>query len=113
MMVDVPVVGKVGDRLTSYFSDFGKFEGQISDIKAGGFLLEVEMTHSMREKFTSKLTWLEKKQKDPGIVDGRKDARINGDHSKTRRIQQFKRPPCWPSVIGRTTRRAHQQAWAC
>ena len=27
MMVDVPVVGKVGDRLTSYFRDFGKFDG--------------------------------------------------------------------------------------
>ena len=25
MIVDVPVVGKVGDRLTTYFRDFGKF----------------------------------------------------------------------------------------
>jgi hypothetical protein len=31
MIVDVPVVGKVGDRLTSYFPDFGKFDGSISD----------------------------------------------------------------------------------
>jgi hypothetical protein len=76
MMVDVPVVGKVGDRLTSYFSDFGKLEGQISETKARGFLLELEMTHATREKFASKLTWLEKKQKDPAVVDGRKDARI-------------------------------------
>src|SRR5580693_10694886 len=48
MMVEVPVVGKVGDRLTSYFRDFGKFEGSISDISAGSFLLELEMPRAMR-----------------------------------------------------------------
>jgi hypothetical protein len=76
MMVDVPVVGKVGDRLSSYFRDFGKFDGRISDTMAGGFLLELEMTRSMRQKFASMLTWLEEKQKNPGIRDVRKDARI-------------------------------------
>jgi hypothetical protein len=76
MMVEVPVVGKVGDSLTSYFRDFGKFEGRISDTVAGGFLLELEMTKPLREKFASKLTWLEKKLKNPSIRDVRKDARI-------------------------------------
>jgi PilZ domain-containing protein len=76
MMVDVPVVGKVGDRLTSYFRDFGKLEGLISDTMTGGFLLELEMTGAMRETLANKLTWLEKKQKDPSTPDGRKDARI-------------------------------------
>jgi hypothetical protein len=76
MIVDVPVVGKVGDPITSYFSDFGKLEGVISDTMTGAFLLELEMTGSMREKLASKLTWLEKKQKDSGITDVRKDARI-------------------------------------
>jgi hypothetical protein len=76
MMVEVPVMGRVGDRLTSYFPDFGKFDGCITDTKAGSFLLELEMTGAMREKFASKLTWLEKKQKNPAIVDIRKDARI-------------------------------------
>ncbi len=76
MMVDAPVVGKVGDRLTSYFRDFGKFDGLISDTKIGSFLLELEMTRSMRENLASKLTWLEKKQKEPTIPDLRKDARI-------------------------------------
>jgi hypothetical protein len=76
MMVEVPVVGKIGDRLTSYFPDFGKFEGCIGDLKAGSFLLELEMTRAMREKFASKLTWLEQKQKNPTIRDVRKDARI-------------------------------------
>jgi hypothetical protein len=76
MMVEVPVVGKVGDRITPYFGDFGNLDGVISDTVSGGFLLELDMTTSMREKFASKLTWLEKKQKNPGIRDGRKQARI-------------------------------------
>ena len=29
MILDVPVVGKIADRLTSYFRDFGKFGGHI------------------------------------------------------------------------------------
>ena len=49
MIVDVPVVGKVGDRLTSYFRDFGKFEGSISDTMERSFLLELEMTRERRE----------------------------------------------------------------
>jgi len=76
MMVAVPVVGKVGDSITSYFGDFGKLEGLITDTTAGGFLLELAMTPSMREKFANKLTWLEKKQKDPSIPDARRQARI-------------------------------------
>ena len=76
MMVAVPVVGRVGDNISSYFGDFGKLEGLISDTTNGGFLLELAMTTAMREKFASKLTWLEKKQKDPSIPDARKQARI-------------------------------------
>ena len=76
MIVDVPVVGKSGDPITAYFGDFGKLEGFISDTMSGAFLLELEMSRSMREKLASKLTWLEKKLKDPGVRDVRKDARI-------------------------------------
>jgi hypothetical protein len=76
MMIEVPVVGKIGDAVTSYFSDFGKLEGFISDTMSGAFLFELEMTRAMREKLASKLTWLEKKQKNPNILDARKAARI-------------------------------------
>jgi PilZ domain len=76
MMVDVPVVGKVGDRLTTYFRDFGKFDASISETRAGSFLLELEMTRPMREKLANKLTWLERKLKEPKMPDLRKDARI-------------------------------------
>jgi hypothetical protein len=82
-LLDVPVVGKVGDRLTSYFREFGKFEGEISDTVNGGFLLELEMTPAERVKLAEKLVWLEKKQKDPTVRDSRRDARYvpNSPHS--------------------------------
>jgi hypothetical protein len=76
MIVDVPVVGKVGDRLTSYFRDFGKFEGCISDTMARSFLLELEMTRERREKLSDMLTWIEKKQQNPAVLELRKDARF-------------------------------------
>jgi hypothetical protein len=76
MIVDVPVIGKVGDRLKSFFQDFGKFEGVISDTTDNGFLLELEMSLAMRESFATKLTWIEKKLKEPSIPDLRKDGRV-------------------------------------
>jgi hypothetical protein len=76
MIMDVPVVGKVGDRLTSYFEEFGKFEGSITDTMSGSFLFELDMTHAMREKFADKLTWIEKKQKDPSVRETRNNPRF-------------------------------------
>jgi hypothetical protein len=82
MTVDVPVVGKVGDRLTSYFRDFGKLDGRIVDTRRGSFLLELDLSDAMREKLANKLTWLEEKSKDPGIPELRKEgARIVPAHS--------------------------------
>ncbi len=76
MIVEVPVIGRVGDRISSYFGPFGAFEGAISDTMRGGFLLELEMTRTRREKLAEQLTWLEKKQKDPSILEQRRDLRI-------------------------------------
>jgi hypothetical protein len=75
MIVEVPVVGRVGDRLTSYFGAFGKLEGSISDTMQGSFLLELEMTRAQRARMSEQLTWLEKKQGDPSLPDHRRDAR--------------------------------------
>jgi hypothetical protein len=76
MIVEVPVVGKIGDRLTSYFRDFGKFEGSISDTMNRSFMLELEMTRERREKLSDMLTWLEKKQKNPAMQELRRNARF-------------------------------------
>jgi hypothetical protein len=75
-MVDVPVVGKVGDYLTSFFPDFGKLDGTISDTRPGCFLLELDVTHAIREKLANKLTWLEGKLNDPQTFDRRAHPRV-------------------------------------
>jgi hypothetical protein len=76
MIVDVPVVGKVGERLTSYFQDFGEFQGTVSATLKAGFLMELEMPRARRAWMSEKLTWLEKKQKDASIRELRRDARF-------------------------------------
>jgi hypothetical protein len=76
MVVDVPVVGRLGDSISSYFGDFGKLEGRITDTLAGSFLLELDMTGDMRRRMADQLSWLEKKLKDPSLRDERKHARI-------------------------------------
>jgi hypothetical protein len=76
MMVAVPVVGKVGDRITPHFRDFGKLDGLISDTTDGGFLLELDMAKPTREEFASKLSWLVAKQKNPNLGIKRKQPRF-------------------------------------
>lgn len=76
MIVDVPVVGRVGDSVSSYFTDFGKLDGHISDTVPGGFLIELAVTRAIRERLSNQLTWLEKKQRDPALPDARAQARI-------------------------------------
>src|SRR3569832_2097508 len=76
MIVDVPVVGKVGDYLTSYFRDFGKLDGRISDTKPGSFLFELDITYATRQRIANKLVWLEQKQKNPDVVELRRTSCI-------------------------------------
>ncbi|MET4390676.1 hypothetical protein ABIB73_006461 [Bradyrhizobium sp. F1.4.3] len=83
MIVDVPVVGKVGERVTSYFQDFGEFECTISATLKSGFLMELDMTRARRAWMSEKLTWLEKKQKDASVEELRGDARFVPQASHT------------------------------
>jgi hypothetical protein len=76
MLIEVPVVGRVGNRVKSYFRDFGHLEGVISDTARGSFLYQLEMSETRREKFASKLAWLETTRNDPSIPDVREGARI-------------------------------------
>jgi hypothetical protein len=76
MIVDVPVVGRIGDTVPCYFAAFGKLSGVIADVDKDSFLIELSMTAENRRKVSDQLSWLEKKQKDPSVKDARRDARI-------------------------------------
>lgn len=82
MIVDVPVVGKIGERVTSYFQDFGEFQCTISATLKSGFLMELDMTRARRAWMSEKLTWLEKK-KDNSIEELRRDGRFVPQASHT------------------------------
>jgi hypothetical protein len=76
MMVSVPVVGTVGERVISYFSEFGKLDGWVSSVVKDGFLIDLAVTREKREKLAGTLTWLEKQQNDPNCRDARGQERI-------------------------------------
>jgi hypothetical protein len=76
MLVSVPVTGKLGDRVVSYFGDFGQLDGWIADTVEGGFLVDLDTDKAQRRKLARKLTWLEKRQHDPALVEARENGRI-------------------------------------
>ena len=75
MHVSVPVLGPVGERVVTYFGDFGSLDGWITDIAEGGFLLNIELPRQRREKFVAQLAWLKKRQDDV-VADARAQQRI-------------------------------------
>lgn len=75
MMIAVPVVGAVGERVISYFGEFGKLDGWVSEHVEGGFLFDLAVPKEKREQLAGKLSWLEKQQKDT-VRDARGQKRI-------------------------------------
>jgi len=76
MLVEVPIDGQVGERMTAYFREFGELEGTISHVRRGSFLVDMEMSPERRLRMSEQLTWLEKKFRDASVQDVREDARI-------------------------------------
>jgi hypothetical protein len=75
MKVDVPVIGAIGERVISYFGEFGKIDGWIRESVRGGFMFELAVTRAMREQLASKMSWLDRQQRE-AVVDGRAQERI-------------------------------------
>lgn len=75
MLVAVPVIGAVGERVISYFGEFGTLDGWISDVVRDGFLLDLRVTRARREQLLSKLSWIEQQQRN-AVVDARRQERI-------------------------------------
>jgi len=76
MRVDAPVLGPDGERVVTHFNEFGKLDGWISEIVAGGFVLDLAVTRDQRAKLATQLDWLEKRQHDPTVLDARKQQRV-------------------------------------
>src|SRR5947209_11843531 len=85
MLVAAPVLGPRGERVISHFGELGKLDGWITDVVEGGFLVDIAATRKAREGLASKLTWLEKKQKD-AVIDLRQQSRLIPDNPHTNLI---------------------------
>jgi hypothetical protein len=75
MHISVPVVGPVGERVITYFGDFGSLDGWITDLAEGGILFNLELPRQKREKFITHLAWLKKRQ-DEAVAETRAQKRI-------------------------------------
>ena len=75
MMISVPVIGAVGERVVSYFGEFGKLDGWVSQHVEGGFLIDLAVAKDKREQLAGKLSWLQKQQKDT-VRDARGQERV-------------------------------------
>jgi hypothetical protein len=75
MHIAVPVLGPVGERIITYFGDFGSLDGWIKDLADGGILLDLELPRQKREKFITQLSWLKKRQEE-AVIDARAQKRI-------------------------------------
>ena len=64
MMISVPVIGAIGERVISYFGEFGKLDGWISGHVNGGFTLDLAVPRDRREQLAGKISWLEKHQQE-------------------------------------------------
>src|SRR5947208_12918746 len=75
MLVAAPVLGPRGERVISHFGELGRLDGWITDTIEGGFLVDIAVTRKEREGLATKLTWLEKKQRD-AVIDLRQQQRL-------------------------------------
>jgi len=85
MLVAAPVLGPCGERVISFFGELGKLDGWITDVVEGGFLVDIAATRQAREGLASKLSWLEKKQRD-AVVDLRHQQRLIPENPHTNLI---------------------------
>lgn len=75
LVLAVPVVGDIGERIITHFADFGKLEGRIFRKLEHGFALRITATEEERMKLAAKIDWLER-NKNSGMHDDRKHKRL-------------------------------------
>jgi hypothetical protein len=58
--LDAPIKGAIGDRVITHFDEFGRLEGQIVRLVAGGFVMTIMMSDDKRARLAAKISWLDK-----------------------------------------------------
>ena len=53
-----PMCGEVGARIIAYIDSIGRLEGQITEMRDGGFIMSINASPKKRDKLADTLTWL-------------------------------------------------------
>jgi hypothetical protein len=75
MVLAAPVTGAAGERVITYFEEFGKLDGAIMRTIDGGFVMKIVVNSSERNKLLDKLIWLEM-NKNLDVPDNRRQKRV-------------------------------------
>lgn len=75
MMLATPVNGAIGERVIAYFQEFGKVQGSIVRVLAGGFIFRIAASNEERVRLLRKLIWIEQ-NKNYDVPDIRTHPRI-------------------------------------
>ncbi len=73
--LSAPVVGKVGDKVSTVFDDLGLIKGHISGTFDDGFRMDVDTVATDVERLAMRLEWLKRKSTST-VVDNRKHKRV-------------------------------------
>jgi hypothetical protein len=57
-----PIAGAIGERVITYFEEFGELNGAIIRVFDGGFVMKVVANDKDRAKFRERLLWLKESQ---------------------------------------------------
>jgi hypothetical protein len=70
-----PVVGKIGEQVTSHFNEFGILRGRVIRCLPSGFVTDLQMSDEDRDKLGAKIEW-QKKHLHAQVPDKREHRRI-------------------------------------
>ena len=75
LVVFGPLIGEKGENVACHFDEFGIVRGKIVRRLASGFVIEIEMSESERDKLGAKIDWQKKRIHDL-VADKREHRRI-------------------------------------
>ncbi|SMQ64170.1 hypothetical protein SAMN06295905_0929 [Devosia lucknowensis] len=106
-----PVVGKEGETVSAHFNEFGILRGQITRRLASGFVTDLQMTDSEREKLAAKIDW-HKKHIHAQVPDKREHRRIlPRDPRSTIVLADGQRLPCFVIDVSRSGAAVSAHYW--
>lgn len=112
MLVAVgPVVGKEGETVSSHFNEFGILRGRITRRLPSGFVTDLQLTDSEREKLAAKIDW-HKKHVHAQVPDKREHRRIlPRDPRSTIVLADGRKVPCFIIDVSRSGAAVSAHFW--